>query len=386
MTDDGTAGTPVHPNCPCIGDYPHIGVDSRGFYLTTNEYSFFGPEFNSAQIYAFSKRASARSDADVLVTQFDTTAADAGLNGFTIWPAQSPTIADYSSSARGTEFFLSSNAAEEATGTPDYISNSIVTWSLTNTASLDSRTPNPRLSNTRVAVDTYSLPPPANQKAGSVPLADCLNQDACATVLLGGPDPFKPNVEGPLDSNDTRMQQVSYVNGRLVGALDTAVTISGKKLAGIGWYIVQPRSDRDRLRANLADQGQFGLANNNVIYPAIGVNSSGRGVMAFTLVGDGTSRRPPTRPSTLGTAQDRYSWPRPELVPRMDSANTRPSPIPAALRGRGGVTMARRPCPAATSGSPPSTSHKPALLISTRPTRSALVGAPGRPWPTGRPG
>jgi hypothetical protein len=287
VTDDGTAGTPVHPNCPCIGDYPHIGVDSRGFYLTTNEYSFFGPEFNSAQIYAFSKRALARSDADVLVTQFDTTAADAGLNGFTIWPAQSPTVADYSSSARGTEFFLSSNAAEEATGTPDYISNSIVTWSLTNTASLDSRTPNPRLANTRVAVDTYSLPPPANQKAGPVPLAECLNQDACATVLLGGPDPFKPNVEGPLDSNDTRMQQVSYVNGRLVGALDTAVTISGKKQAGIAWYIVQPKSDRDRLRAALADQGQFGLANNNVIYPAIGVNSSGRGVMAFTLVGDG---------------------------------------------------------------------------------------------------
>src|SRR5262249_31361294 len=73
VTDDGRAGTPVHPHCPCIGDYPHIGVDSRGFYLTTNEYSFFGPEFNSAQIYAFSKRALARLDADVIVTQFDTT-------------------------------------------------------------------------------------------------------------------------------------------------------------------------------------------------------------------------------------------------------------------------------------------------------------------------
>ncbi len=90
VTDDGTFGTPVHPNCPCIGDYPHIGVDANGFYITTNEYSFFGPEFNSAQIYAFSKRALARGDADVLVTQFDTTAADRGLNGFTIWPAQSP--------------------------------------------------------------------------------------------------------------------------------------------------------------------------------------------------------------------------------------------------------------------------------------------------------
>jgi hypothetical protein len=64
-TDDGSNGSPVHPHCPCIGDYPHIGVDANGFYLTTNEYSFFGPEFNSAQVYAFSKRALARGDADV---------------------------------------------------------------------------------------------------------------------------------------------------------------------------------------------------------------------------------------------------------------------------------------------------------------------------------
>ena len=92
VTDDGTQGTPVHPNCPCIGDYPHIGVDANGFYITTNEYSFFGPQFNSAQIYAFSKRALAAAAANVLVTQFDTTRADLGRSGFTIWPAQSPSV------------------------------------------------------------------------------------------------------------------------------------------------------------------------------------------------------------------------------------------------------------------------------------------------------
>ncbi len=79
----------------------------------------------------------------MLVTQFDTTAADGGLNGFTIWPAQSPPRCRTTPARHGgTEFFLSSNAAEEATGTPDYISNSIVTWSLTNTGSLDIVPPN----------------------------------------------------------------------------------------------------------------------------------------------------------------------------------------------------------------------------------------------------
>jgi hypothetical protein len=287
VTDDGTLGTPVHPHCPCIGDYPHIGVDGNGFYITTNEYSFFGPEFNSAQVYAFSKRALARGDANVLVTQFDTTAADRGLNGFTIWPAQSPADNQYSRDARGTEFFLSSNAANEATGTNVNTSNSIVTWSLTNTRSLDSASPNPQLNNTRVGVTTYSLPPAANQKPGSVPLASCLNSDPCATFLLGVPDPFKPEVESTLDSNDTRMQQVTYADGKVYGALDTAVTVGGASKAGVAWYIVRPDSRPNSVRANLAAQGQLGLAGNNLTYPAIGVNAAGKGIMAFTLVGDG---------------------------------------------------------------------------------------------------
>jgi hypothetical protein len=281
-------GTPVHPHCPCIGDYPHIGVDANGFYLTTNEYSFFGPEFNSAQIYAFSKRALARGDADVLVTQFDTTGADRGFNGFTVWPAQSPTTGDYAREAGGTEFFLSSNAAEEANGVPGgQPSHSIVTWSLSNSRSLDSAHPNLALANTRVGVRTYAPPPPSNQKAGPFPLGQCLNDDPCATVVLGTPDPFKPEVESHLDSNDSRMQQTTYAGGRLYGALDTAVVVGGATKAGVGWYIVDPSVRGHQVGARLTAQGQLGLAGNNLTYPAIGVTGGGRGVMAFTLVGDG---------------------------------------------------------------------------------------------------
>src|SRR4051812_7575079 len=36
-TDDGSDATPAHPDCPCIGDYPHIGTDANGFFATTNE-------------------------------------------------------------------------------------------------------------------------------------------------------------------------------------------------------------------------------------------------------------------------------------------------------------------------------------------------------------
>ena len=110
VTDDGSNGTPVHAGCPCFGDYPHIGFDRNGFYIDTNEFSIFGPEFNGAQVYAFDKSELANRAATIHVTQFDTSGADQGNGGFTVWPAQSPSTGDFNRSNGGTEFFLSSNA------------------------------------------------------------------------------------------------------------------------------------------------------------------------------------------------------------------------------------------------------------------------------------
>ena len=56
VQDDGTAGTPRHTGCPCIGDYPHIGADKYAFFVTTNEYPYssapgiYGNNFNGAQV------------------------------------------------------------------------------------------------------------------------------------------------------------------------------------------------------------------------------------------------------------------------------------------------------------------------------------------------
>lgn len=61
-----------------------------------------------------------------------------------------------------------------------------------------------------------------------------------------------------MDSNDTRMQQVTYANGRLYGALDTAVSVGGATKAGIGWYIVAPESHPTYVEAALKAQGQLG--------------------------------------------------------------------------------------------------------------------------------
>jgi hypothetical protein len=299
VQDDGTDGTPNH-SCtdpdnisgngtgygPCLGDYPHIGADQYGIYLTTNEYSFFGPEFKAAQVYAFSKNTLATLPGSITVTQFDTTGSVNSVNGtqpgFTIWPAESASSV-YATDAYGTEYFMSSNAGEEASGVSGgTISSELVVWAMTNTSSLDS-SPSLTLDNLVISSESYSVPPISTQKPGSIPLVRCLNTVSCANVLWGGPDPFVEH-ESQLDSNDSRMQQVRYTDGLLWGALDTPVVVKNQVLAGIAYFIVNV-SEGSGLSASVNTQGYMGVAKNNITYPALAILPNGNGIMAFTLVG-----------------------------------------------------------------------------------------------------
>lgn len=278
VTDDGSNGTPVHAGCPCFGDYPHIGFDSHGFYITTNEFSAFGSDFDGAQVYAFDKPELARAARRIHVTQFDTTGADHGNGGFTVWPAQSPSNRDFDRSHGGTEYFMSSNAVFTEAG----VSDNIVVWSMTGTNSLGRQHPSAALHDARVSVRTYSVPLPVVQKPGPAPLLECLNDPACRPLVA---DPGPAETLQTLDSNDSRMQQVSYADGKLYSALDTAVNVAGATHAGIAWYVLSPRSKAGGVSAAVRTQGQLGVAGNDLTYPAVGVTSKGRGVMAFTLAG-----------------------------------------------------------------------------------------------------
>jgi hypothetical protein len=300
VQDDGTAGTPNHhctgippfgqPTLPtnpnaCLGDYPHLGADANGVYLTTNEYSLFGNDFHGAQIYAFSKAALVSGAATVLMDQKDTHGLDGGNSGFTLWPATAPDGLN-SAANGGTEYFMSSNAADEAHGNGVAVgprrSNQLLVWTLSNTSSLDSDSPDVGLAHAVLSVGLYVVPARSEQKVGDTPLADCLNFKACSIFLNGIRDPFAPNHEYPVDSNDTRMQQVVFANGQLWGALDTAVNSSANTRAGIEWFVVNPTAAGG---PQLVNQGYLAAKQNNITYPAIAVTKDGKGVMAFTLVG-----------------------------------------------------------------------------------------------------
>lgn len=301
VQDDGTDGTPNHNCAPgagsagatnpnaCLGDFPHIGADANGFYITTNEFSFFGPGFIASQIYAFSKAALVSGATSLTVTQFDTAGAVNGNPGFTIWPASTPDSA-YADDQGGTEYFMSSDASRTAHGTG--VSTDLLVWAITNTQSLTNASPALSLNHTILTVNPYAVPPKADQKAGDNPLGECLNDTTIVTPtgtgcwrnFFASGGPFN-EVESHLDSSDSRMMQVVFANGKLWGALDTALTINGVNKAGIEWFIVKPSVSSSGVSGSVARQGYLGLANNNLTYPAIGVTPSGRGVMAFTVVG-----------------------------------------------------------------------------------------------------
>jgi hypothetical protein len=307
VTGDGTNTGGVNPG-PFLGDYPHIGADANGFYITTNAYPWCCNGFSGAQVYALSKAQLAAGAASVTIQHIDTSGmvnapSDAGSTqpGFTLWPAQSPGT-QFNTDNFGTEYFLSSNAADEAqvpvAGTGGtHTSDQLIMWTLTNTASLNTGSPAVNLSNRILTVGRYGVPPQAKQPGSGtppgvdVPQGHCLNDLTTATIAGVGCWPLLvtpaahaatfPEVVTQIDANDTRMQQVMYANGKVWGALDTTVNPDGGPArAGIAWYVVNPNTPK------ILKQGYLGATGYDFTYPAIGVTASGRGVMAFTAVGD----------------------------------------------------------------------------------------------------
>jgi hypothetical protein len=291
--NDGTEGTPDH-DCaggPCFADFPHIGLDENGVYITTNEFPLFADGFTGAQVYAISKQALVTGTAQLEVFLFDTSqsAWDVrdGEPGFTLWPALSAGT-QFETAVFGSNYFVSSNAVfDDANGD----SEEIVVWALSNTASLNSATPALDLSNTIVPSLRYAVPANSVQKEGPFPLGECLNDKNrsffgthCGRALLGLP-PQNVSV-GTIDTGDSRVLDARYANGRLWAVLGTATEVSGDQRTGVGWFILDTSVSVDGVSATIRRQGVLAVAGESLAYPTLGVTASGRGVIGFTRVGE----------------------------------------------------------------------------------------------------
>src|ERR1039457_5968759 len=81
------------------------------------------------------------------------------------------------------------------------------------------------------------------------------------------------------------MQQVVYENGNLWASVGTALQVGKNTLDGAAYFVIKPSWHNGALKASVALQGYVATANDNLIYPAIGVSEKGNGAMVFTLTG-----------------------------------------------------------------------------------------------------
>jgi hypothetical protein len=261
-TDDGLDGTPSDPGCttasPCFGDQPLLGADAFGIYLSTNEFGVFSNTFNGTQIYALSKADLVAGTPFTLVHIGDLPLAE-GI-AFSVHPASSPDLSG--EAAPGVEYFLSSL---NFTGTLD---NRIAVWAMTNTSSLTQASPSVSLMNVVITSEVYGEPPLATQEAGPFPLG----------MSLGDP-------EETLNTDDDRMQQVTFAGEHLWGAVTTVVSDGTNINAGIAYFDVKPKMKGDNLTASVQGQGYVSVQDASVIYPALGVTADGTAAVAFTLTG-----------------------------------------------------------------------------------------------------
>ncbi len=265
-------GTPTHANCPCFGDQPLIGADANGFYISTNEFSISllngqGGSFDGAQLYAISKTALSTATSGNLppVVHVDASQALVPFGGlsFSIQPATVPPGGSFQSNG---EFFLSSLDFASTTD------NRIAVWALTNTGSLNTSTPSLGLSFAVITSEVYGQPPAATQQPGPFPLGQSLGEKL---ELLA--------------SNDDRMNQVVFANGLLWAGVNTVVQVphDNPTTTGIAYFAVSPTlSTGGSVSGSIVKQGYVAASGGaSVLFPSIGVNNAGRGIIAFTLTG-----------------------------------------------------------------------------------------------------
>jgi hypothetical protein len=265
------ATNPQHPNCPCFGDQPFLGADKYGFYITTAEYDLdpFGGNFNGPQIYAFNKAALESGSIGPVVHLDELTHVVRGRTTGSVQPAISPNGV-YDTGNNGTEYFLSAYdclAAEACAIAPGQF-NKITIWALTNTQSLTTASPDIHLSLKDLTSEVYGTPVPQRQRPG--------------------PRPLGASVAEPLpvvEANDSRMNQVVFADGLLWSGLNTIVAPGSRD--GIAYFIVKPSVSGGQVGGTIRNQGYVAVANGFLSFPSVGVNGSGRGLIAMSLMGPG---------------------------------------------------------------------------------------------------
>ena len=321
---------PAEPGAPfLLNDFAKIGVTRDAFLLFYDEFplsgsapGFGGGFFNGAQEFAFSKSALenglpttltggqpnphvtvASENMGLLSTPDGTCAASTpSQSGINCWaaviPAQPADQAQFDNSHGGSGFMMDSLDFNSFAGLPTSGDNRMAVWDWTGLRRLASHgcagCGGIRFSGQLFSgVDQYYSTgfPFGAQKAGPIPLGD---QCGAAGLSTGSPPPASCP-EGGLATNGDFMTQVSQAQGQLWGSTPTEVSQTFGSAspevhqAALYWVVGTGSFDRTG-QFSLTSQGYVSAAHEDLEMPAIaaqGSGGSGRGIMVFTVNGNG---------------------------------------------------------------------------------------------------
>lgn len=261
--------------CPCFGDQPKLGTDQHNVYISTDE--FGGPAQSletGAAVIVFAKSDLLRGAHAVHIAEY----LNLTLKGIGVTALQ-PAITIGSAPQ---EFFLNAFPyTDEAQLHPNLVSHTLGLWALFDPGAVAAGRI-PKLSATLITSEVYEYPVPALSTNGS----------SLATL-----------------SNDSRMQQVEYINGHLLGALNSAVNVDNDPVTrdGAAWFELKPVLDHDQDvdGATFIQQGYLAAAGKFLIYPAIVQATNGTIGIAFSI----TSRtlNPSTGYAVLASGSTHFS-------------------------------------------------------------------------------
>ena len=252
-----------HSGCPCFPDYPQVGADQYGIYISSNEFNTFSQSFVDATILAINKAAFGANPPPGPPTAVMFTMARITGYEFSIKPAVTPPGGSYYTANGGIEYFVSTISSISA-------GSSLAVWALSNTSSLATFIPSLVLTQTSVGTEAYVSPGNiATQRPGTLVLGPTLG----AGLSL-------------LDGGDQRLQSLTYAGGRLYATTATqAVDEQGIRVVAGAYFILSPVYRSGTLAAGVLRQGYVAVTHNNVLRSCITVNAQGNGAINFTLVG-----------------------------------------------------------------------------------------------------
>ena len=244
------------PGCPCLPDYPIIGMDGFNMYLTANEFPISGNGFNGSNIWAVSKSA-LLSGSTPNVVEYSMISFQ-GNQTYHIQPAVKRQALNAELFAMSTDF----------SGTS---SNTLAVWSLSNPGAV-STGGTPTLTAASVNSEYYAYPINPQTPAGY-----CTGCAAATTGLI--------------NADFDALQEVEYINGQLFTALDTTVNMFGTPVDGIAWFEVKAVLDSNfnvTSASHMTAQGYLAADSVSLLYPHVEIKPDGYGALVFTYGGPTT--------------------------------------------------------------------------------------------------